>query len=119
MQRDDALLLDILQFGRDVASFTAGIGEESFRRDAKTQAAVRYCLLVIGEAVRRLSHGFKLAHPDVPWTRISDFRNVLVHEYDRVSIGKLWQVTRQDLPALLDRIAPLLPEEPRGGDSAN
>jgi Ribonuclease HepT-like len=36
---------------------------------------------VIGEASRSVSNQLRERHPDVPWRRIADFRNVAVHQY--------------------------------------
>jgi len=49
-----------------------------------TYAALMYCLIVIGEAVRQLSEGTKAAHPEVPWRQIVGMRNALAHEHFRV-----------------------------------
>ena len=53
--RDPAALLDIAVAGVRVRAFIAGLDLESFRRDLKTQSAVVFQLLVIGEATKRLS----------------------------------------------------------------
>ncbi len=38
--------------------------------------------------------------PNFPWRKIIDFRNVIVHEYSGVSLGRVWQVIQKDLPEL-------------------
>jgi uncharacterized protein with HEPN domain len=38
-------------------------------------------LQTLAEATQRLPEDVKLLYPDIPWRQISDFRNVLVHEY--------------------------------------
>ena len=58
--------------------------KRAFAGEPLVQAAVLYHLTVIGEAVRRVSRPTRLALPDVPWIRISNLRNVLIHDYDDV-----------------------------------
>lgn len=47
--------------------------------------AILYDLLVIGEAVKTLGDAIKRAHPEIPWREISGMRDILAHEYFRVS----------------------------------
>ena len=51
MSRDDASLLDIAKAARQIALFLVNVSEADFMSDVKTQSAVLYQLLVIGEAV--------------------------------------------------------------------
>jgi uncharacterized protein with HEPN domain len=55
MSRDDATLLDILKAARLVVEFKGNRTKKGFLRDIKTQSAILHQLLVIGEAVKRLS----------------------------------------------------------------
>ena len=48
--------------------------------DILYDAAVRN-LQTMSEATQRLPEELKSAHPDIPWTEISGFRNILVHNY--------------------------------------
>ena len=82
----------------------------SFLRDEKTQAAVRHEIMIIGEAANRTSSAFRLRHADVPWPIIVGMRNKLVHEYDEVDLHEVWKTTQTDLPELIDRLAPVVPE---------
>ena len=58
MSRDDATLLDILKAARLAVDFKGKLAKKAFLRDAKTQSAILHQLLVIGEAVKRLSVDF-------------------------------------------------------------
>ena len=59
MSRDDATLLDILKAARLVVEFKRKLEKQAFLRDIKTQSAILHQLLVIGEAVNRLSEEFR------------------------------------------------------------
>jgi len=75
-------LLDIAQAARLVIEFTQGMTKEQFLEDIKTQSAVLYQLLVMGEAVKRLSCEFRARHPHIPWSLIAGMRDHLIHGYD-------------------------------------
>jgi uncharacterized protein with HEPN domain len=71
MHADDATVLDILNAARRAVCFAEGIDKSQFLDDEKTQSAVIHQLLILGEAVKRLSAEFRTAHPQLPW-KISD-----------------------------------------------
>jgi len=68
MSRDDAILLDILKAARLAVEFKGKINKTTFLKDLKTQSAILHPLLVLGEAVKRLSEKFRADHPEIPWT---------------------------------------------------
>ncbi len=58
MSRDESTLLDIVKAARAIVTFVQGLTKEHFLQDMKTQSAVLYQLIVIGEAVKRFSLTF-------------------------------------------------------------
>jgi uncharacterized protein with HEPN domain len=67
--------------------------------------------MIIGEATKRLSPGFKAQHPDISWKQIAGMRDVLTHDYDEVDLDEVWAVINEDLPHLLNYIEPLVSTE--------
>lgn len=112
MDRDIATLLDIAKAARLVVEFTQGMEQDEFLADVKTQSAVLHQLLVMGEAVKRLSEGLRLKYPQVPWKLMAGMRDILIHAYDVVDLNQVWQTTQVDVPNLLSQIDPLLPPKP-------
>jgi uncharacterized protein with HEPN domain len=109
--RDESTLLDIVRAAERAVAF-AGTDEADFAGDEKTQAAVVYQLLIVGEAVKRLSTEFRDSNPDVPWREIAGMRDQLIHRYDQVDLHEVWRAVTRDIPDLLAQLRPLLPEEP-------
>jgi len=66
-------------------------------------------LLIIGEAVKRLSPEVRGAHPEVPWKLIAGTRDKLIHFYEGVDLDEVWKMVTADLPQLIRRIEPLVP----------
>src|SRR3712207_2373187 len=79
VNRDLATLLDIATAARLVVDFISGLTAPDFLRDAKTQSAVQHQLLIIGEAVKRLSPALRAQHPTIPWTAMAAMRDQLIH----------------------------------------
>lgn len=74
------------------------------------QAAVVRHLEIIGEAATQVSAEYKSDHPEIPWRRISDFRNVLIHEYFAVDPLLVWEILGKDIPELKNKVEKLLEE---------
>lgn len=83
MRDDRPRLADRLEALERIRSFSAG-GRASFLCDTRTQEAVAYELLKLGEAASRGSKSFRRAHPGFPWAHLIGLRNEIVHEYFRV-----------------------------------
>jgi len=111
MWRDDSNLLDMLLAGRKVIQFSEGADRARFERDELLQSAILRQLGIIGEAARRVSEETRKRHPEVPWADIIGMRNRLIHDYTRVDLVRVWDTVRDDIPALIERLAPLVPPE--------
>jgi len=68
-------------------------------------------LEIIGEAVKRVSVKIKENNPDIPWRQMSGMRDVLVHEYAGVNMGRVWDTVKKDIPRLKKQILKLLKSE--------
>jgi uncharacterized protein with HEPN domain len=75
------------------------------------QDAVVFPLEIMGEAAGRISDDFREAHPEIPWHKIIGVRNQLIHEYFRINLKTVWDTLKNDLPDLIHRLEPLIPEE--------
>ena len=111
MERDKATLLDIARAARFVLEFIQDMDKAAFLTDPKTQSAVLHQLMVIGEAVKRLSAEFRDGHPAVPWSLIAGMRDKLIHGYDIVDLDEVWRTAEVDVPELLSLIEPLAPKQ--------
>jgi uncharacterized protein with HEPN domain len=111
MQRDLAVLLDIVQAAHLVLAFKEGMTKIAFDADLKTQSAVLHQFIVIGEAVKRLSPEFRASHMDIPWSAIAGMRDHLIHGYDIVDLEEVWKTATVDVPSLLTLLEPLVPPQ--------
>ena len=74
----------IAEASRLALEYVAGMGQQAFLGDRRTQQAVVLNLMVIGEAAARIvnEHGdFAAAHPQIPWAQMRGMRNRMVHGY--------------------------------------
>lgn len=101
---------DALEAARAAVQFGAGFTPEDLQADARTLAALKYELLVLGEAVSGLSLETTGRAPGLPWAQMRALRNVVAHEYFRVDVNVLHRVVTVNLPALLPEFDRLLAE---------
>ena len=109
--RDSSALFDIYQAASKVVEFSRGFDQQSFLSDERTQSAILHQLMIIGEAVKRLSAEFRQAHPHIRWTPMAGMRDVLIHAYDTVDLDEVWRTVTFEVPALIAKLQPLLPDE--------
>jgi len=102
-RRDTDLVADISDAARRIEEYIRGMTFEEFEKDTKTQDAVVRNIEIVGEAVKRLSGGFKRRHPDVPWKQMAGMHDVVVHRYFGVAIDIVWRVAKKDLPEAIAR----------------
>ncbi len=110
---DDDLLGDIREAIHRARSYTAGQNYEQFLADTKTQDAVIRTLEILGEATKKLSPLLRERHPEIPWKSMAGIRDKLIHDYFGVNIDIVWQVARDQLPALAAQIEAALESEAR------
>ena len=96
----------------DLCGFVEGMTYDDFLEDKRTQNAVMRSFEVIGEATRRLSPECRAANPQLPWRKMMDFRNKLIHDYFGVDLFLIWQTAVNDAPPLLPPIEALGVDHP-------
>ena len=88
--RDDSVYLHhVVECIRRIEENT-NTGLEGFLQTHTLQDAVLRNLQTLSEATQRLSDAAKAAHPEIEWTRIAAFRNVLVRNNLGIDLDAVW-----------------------------
>ena len=96
MNKDTLYLESMRECLERIDDYTEG-GEEDFMASKLVQDGVIRNLEVIGEATKNLSDDLRSANPEIPWRQIAGMRDVLIHDYLRVNLGRVWQTVVHDL----------------------
>ena len=99
MTKDQVLARHILECIDAVQAYVEP-GQEVLWRDRKTWKATIRELQDLSESTQKLSTDLKARHAQVPWALISDFRNVIVHNYLGLDLHLIWKVITEDLELL-------------------
>ena len=97
------LLQDMLEAIASIESYQIP-SYEAFLEDGKTQDAVMYNLIIMGEAANKISSEFQEQHPEIPWSSIIGTRNVIVHGYDQVKLPIVWDIISKNLLMLKENL---------------
>lgn len=109
MKKDPRVYLaQILERIDRIIQYTAG-GKEAFFADPLIQDAVIRNFEVIGEAAKRIPDEYRKEHPSIPWKGLAGFRDVLIHQYEGVSISEIWRIVEAHISGLKEAIEALLP----------
>jgi len=117
MQRDPLCYLwDAARAADAVIAFTSGRTRDDFLNDLQLSSAVERQLEIIGEALSQLSRVEpSMARRAPNLGRIIGLRNILVHGYEKVDLGRVWQIIQENLPELRATLAQLLGKAPPPG----
>jgi uncharacterized protein with HEPN domain len=102
-------LYDILNVIDEIKLFTESVAEDFtlYEKDLKTRRAVERSLSIIGEAMNRISK----KDPAIELTDIRLIiatRNRIIHGYETISNGVIWQIIQDDLPVLRKEVEALM-----------
>lgn len=70
--------------------------------------ALLFQFVVVGEAVKHLPDETRARAPEVPWRDVAALRELITHEYFRISIERILQIVDRDLPVLQKAVTRLL-----------
>lgn len=94
----------------DIEKFVKGESLQTFCENDMLHDAVMLQFIIIGEAIAHVENE-KLDKYDYPWYKIRSFRNMIAHEYFNIKLPAVWQIIRQELPALKSVLQKILIQE--------
>jgi uncharacterized protein with HEPN domain len=101
---------DILDSITAIEEFTKGMARNDFLKDGKTQSAVIWKIVTIGEASKNIPRHIRQKYSDVPWSEMAKMRDRIAHAYFGVSQEIVWAVVVKELPTVKPSILRILEE---------
>ena len=99
MKDTPKLLQDMLDAIEAIENYSLATYSQ-FLADEKTQDAIMFNLIVLGEAANKIPQTYQEGHPEIPWSSIIGTRNVIVHGYDQVKLRIVWDIVQKNLSDL-------------------
>ncbi|KPK99696.1 MAG: hypothetical protein AMJ91_06780 [candidate division Zixibacteria bacterium SM23_73_3] len=105
-----AYLKDILEAVRKIEKYTENICVVDFAKDELIQDGVVRNLEIIGEAVKNIPEDIKSTRSQVEWKKIAGLRDILIHGYFGIDVDIVWDVVKNKIPELKQKILEILSE---------
>ncbi len=94
---------------RKTMDYCSNVDYQAFANNAMLQEACVFNVLQVGElAAKVIEYGYDKSHPDIPWHQMRGMRNRIVHDYDGVRLGSVWDTIQNDFPELSEALAAIL-----------
>jgi uncharacterized protein with HEPN domain len=101
-EREIGYLVDMLENARCAVKYVAGKDRAAFDADIVLQNAAMRWLGIVGEAASRITDQTRADISEIPWRKVIAMRNILVHDYGRVSLDTTWEVTQRHAPEMIE-----------------
>lgn len=105
MRGDRDLILDMLEMCELLITHTQ---PDDLAESPLMEAAAQRWIEVLGEAASHVSEDLKSAHPEISWREIAGIRIIIAHAYFHIDRDILAAVIRDDIPALIAALRPML-----------
>jgi uncharacterized protein with HEPN domain len=113
-------LHDVVTAAAAIRSFTDGRSLSDYRDDLMLRSAVERQFEILGEALMRAMRAEPDLADSIPAVKGAiDFRNVIAHEYDALSPATVWDIARNELPALASEVSSELGRRDSAGGPAS
>lgn len=111
MKKDITIYLShILESINFIDEYLKNCDKKDFLNSWEKKDAVTRRLEIIGEAVKNIPQKIRNNYYKIPWKKISNTRNKLIHEYFGVDYDLTWSIISKELPKLKQQIEQILEE---------
>ena len=101
----------MIDHGREALILAAGRSRSELDTDRTFAILLTHLMEIFGEASARIPEEFRESHPEFDWQEAVNFRNVLIHQFDRINYNLLWLAIQDELPMLIHQLEIILQRE--------
>lgn len=109
MSRSDiARLRDARDYAKHAMDNAGGLSADTLAAALQPQHAALFDLIVVGEALNKVSPDVKALGPSIPWKAVIELRNVIVHGYWQIDLEIIADVVEHELAPLTSELETLI-----------
>ena len=105
---DEIRLKHILDAIEEIEKYLLEVDFPIFFENSMMRFACIKQMEIIGEASNHISDELKSKFTDVEWAQIVGMRNVFAHEYFGIDSSLVWEIIKNDIPDLKEKIKLIL-----------
>jgi uncharacterized protein with HEPN domain len=105
---DKVRLQHVLDAILEVEGYLHNTDFSGFMENSMMRFACIKQMEIIGEASNHVSDDTKAKFSTIEWAQIVGMRNVFVHEYFGVDSSLVWEIIKNDLPELKEKVIQIL-----------
>jgi len=84
--------------------FTAGLTQDQFVADDRTNYATLRILEIVDEAAKRVPDQIRDLDSTIPWQKMATMPGVMIDRYDEVNLAEVWNIVQVDLGEMVPRL---------------
>jgi len=111
LKDDKAFIGHIVDEVNFIIEETKDLDYDSIISNETLKRALVRSLEIIGEAMKNLSKEFRNKHPHIEWKEMAGLRDKLIHFYFGVDWDTVWDVIKDKIPKLENKLKKLLEEQ--------
>lgn len=103
LSRDLQRILKIRDYCLSIQDTIARFGKslDGFLLDSDYQQSIAFSILKIGELTGGLSEEYRdSTKKQIQWPHIKGVRNIIVHDYGKIQLDRVWAIATEDIPIL-------------------
>ena len=105
---DEIRLKHILDAIEEIEKYLLEVDFPIFIENSMMRFACIKQMEIIGEASNHISDELKSKFTDVEWAQIVGMRNVFAHEYFGIDSSLVWEIIKNDIPELKEKVKLIL-----------
>ena len=105
--RNDQIVNKMIGIIKKLQGYVAGCNYDSFSENDMMVEACVFNLGQLGEMANRIDEDFEKEHPEIPWRQINGLRNRIIHDYEGINLNLIWEIIKEDLPDLYEKLTKL------------
>ncbi|MEO5345752.1 MAG: DUF86 domain-containing protein, partial [Magnetococcus sp. YQC-9] len=93
-------LRDIVEAGARIRGYTDPVTRDDFLVNRQLFDAVVFNLLIVGEAIKHVLDAVKREMPEVEWSMVARFRDLVAHHYFALDPDLVWEIATDRMAVL-------------------
>lgn len=102
---------NILKAIQNIEQYIASLSLIQFRESELIIDAVIRNFEIIGEVSQSIPRVVQKAYPEVPWKKMLEIRNILIHENFGMDVDIIWYTMKKELPKLKRQLTAMVSKE--------